>query len=186
MIAGVDEAGRGPLAGPVVAAAVILDNQVRIEGVDDSKKLSPGRREQLEREIKEGALCWSVASATVEEIDDLNILNATMLAMKKAVAALSISPSHVRVDGNRLPPLEIPATAVVGGDGLHQEIAAASILAKQARDRIMINLAREYPQYGFDKHKGYPTRQHREALRTFGVTRHHRRSFSPVMECLEK
>ena len=181
-IAGVDEAGRGPLAGPVVAAAVILDNQVRIEGVDDSKKLSADRRDLLELEIKEKALCWSVASATVEEIDRLNILNATMLAMTKAVASLSIPPSHVRVDGNRLPTFEVPATAVVGGDGIHEEIAAASILAKQARDRIMVDIAREHPEYGFEKHKGYPTRQHREALLAFGITRHHRLSFSPVKE----
>jgi ribonuclease HII len=185
MVAGVDEAGRGPLAGPVVAAAVILDNQVRIEGVDDSKKLSANRRASLEVEIKATAICWSVASATVEEIDRLNILNATMLAMKRAVMALNITPAHVLVDGNRLPQLEIPATAVVGGDGIHQEIAAASILAKQSRDRDMIELAKLFPQYGFEKHKGYPTKNHIEVLRNFGITIHHRRSFSPVSELIE-
>ena len=184
-IAGVDEAGRGPLAGPVVAAAVILDNQVRIAGVTDSKKLSAGRRKALEATIKLTALSWSVAMATVEEIDRLNILNATMLAMKRAIAGLEIIPGHVLVDGNRLPEIELPATAVVGGDAKHVEISAASILAKEARDRDMVAMSEKYPEYGFERHKGYPTRAHINALRDHGITPVHRRSFGPVRQFLD-
>lgn len=185
-IAGVDEAGRGPLAGPVVAAAAVLDPRARIDGLDDSKKLSAPRRAELEIEIKTRALDWAVASASVGEIDEFNILQATLLAMQRAVAALARRPCRARVDGNRLPALACPAEAVVRGDALHAEISAASILAKQERDRRMRALAGEYPQYGFDAHKGYPTRMHLEALRRHGACAHHRRSFAPVREALRR
>lgn len=180
MIAGVDEAGRGPLAGPVVAAAVILDPGAPIAGLDDSKKLSARRRCALETEIKEKARCFAVASASVAEIDAMNILRATLLAMRRAVAGLAVTPCKVLVDGNQLPALPCPAEAVVGGDARHAVISAASILAKQARDRRMLALAGACPQYGFEWHKGYPTRAHVEALNRHGVSIHHRRSYAPV------
>lgn len=184
LIAGVDEAGRGPLAGPVTAAAVILDPAHPITGLDDSKKLSPSRRAILEHEIRANALCFAVASASVAEIDTLNILWASMLAMRRAVAALSIQPELALVDGNRDPELGLSTRTVVGGDSLHPEISAASIMAKEARDRHMIDLAARYPEYGLERHKGYPTRAHIEALARYGVTEHHRRSFAPVRRAL--
>lgn len=185
MIAGVDEAGRGPLAGPVVAAAVILPLDGTIEGLDDSKRLSSERRRQLESVIRERALRWHVSLATVAEIDRLNILQATLLAMRRAVEGLGVSPAMVLVDGNRDPGLGLPTRTVVGGDRLHAEISAASILAKEYRDREMRRLAGDHPEYGFDRHKGYPTRTHLEALRRHGPCAHHRRSFSPVRRFLE-
>lgn len=184
IVAGVDEAGRGPLAGPVVAAAAVLDPNRPIEGLDDSKKLSEARRAKLEIEIKDHALHWAVASASVAEIDALNILQATMLAMQRAVDALSIIPCRALVDGNKLPKLPCPGEAVIGGDALHAEISAASILAKQQRDRQMLVLAAEYPQYGFERHKGYPTAAHLSALRDHGICIHHRRSYAPVKKLI--
>jgi len=183
-VAGVDEAGRGPLAGPVFAAAVILDPESAIADLDDSKRLSSRKRSRLECEIKDRALAWSVAVATVEEIDRLNILQASLLAMKRAVEGLNIRPQLARIDGNKLPELNCPATAVVGGDAIHDEISAASILAKEARDRDMIALGGLFPQYEFERHKGYPTKAHLQALRLHGVTDQHRRSFSPVRNLL--
>ncbi|MBV5308840.1 ribonuclease HII [Chromatium okenii] len=180
LIAGVDEAGRGPLAGPVSAAAVILDPRRPIAGIDDSKKLSPTRRTALEQVIQERALAWAVAWASVEEIDRINILQASLLAMQRAVAALTVPPQRVLVDGNRCPDFGCEAQVVVGGDGSIAAIGAASILAKVARDRLMIALDAEYPGYGFAQHKGYPTRTHLAALQTLGVCPHHRRSFAPV------
>ncbi|MBX2867492.1 MAG: ribonuclease HII [Acidiferrobacterales bacterium] len=180
IIAGVDEAGRGPLAGPVSAAAVVLDPQLSLAGLDDSKKLSETKRIRLEKQIKDTALYWSVAYATVEEIDELNILHASMLAMRRAVSGLGVLPKLARVDGNRDHGLSIETQTVVGGDALHPEISAASILAKQARDRLMVALSRDYPAYGFERHKGYPTKAHVAALQQHGVTIHHRRSFAPV------
>jgi len=164
----------------VVAAAVILDPDRPIDGLDDSKKLSPRKRDVLEIEIREQALNWAVASASVEEIDTINILQATMLAMQRAVAGLAMTPTMVLVDGNKLPALPCPGRAVVGGDAIHAQISAASILAKQERDRRMLVLAGAFPQYGFDRHKGYPTRAHIEALDRYGVSVHHRRSYAPV------
>ena len=184
-IAGVDEAGRGPLAGPVVAAAVILDPRVVIAGLDDSKKLSEKRRSDLEQVIKMTALSWFVARASVSEIDEINILQATMLAMSRAVQGLGCKPDYVRVDGNRYPDIEPAGEAVVRGDSLHPEISAASILAKQERDRELVSLAEQLPQYGFEKHKGYPTADHIAAIRTHGVTEHHRQSFGPVREVIQ-
>ncbi len=186
MIAGVDEAGRGPLAGPVVAAAAVLDPGAPIAGLDDSKKLSPARRAALEREIKAKALHWAVASASVAEIDALNILRATLLAMQRAVAGLGVTPSRALVDGNQLPPLPCPAQAVVRGDALHGVISAASILAKQERDRRMRALAGVFPQYGFERHKGYPTPAHLKALERYGACIHHRRSYAPVKNLVSK
>jgi len=183
-VCGVDEAGRGPLCGPVVAAAVILDPARPIAGLNDSKKLTPKRRERLADEIRERALAWAVAEATVEEIDRLNILHASMLAMARAVAALDVRPDLVRVDGNRCPDVPEPCEAVVGGDALVAEISAASILAKTVRDAAMIELDRAYPQYGFARHKGYPVPDHLAALRTHGVLACHRRSFGPVRDLL--
>ena len=185
LVAGVDEAGRGPLAGPVVAAAVLLDPRRPIAGLADSKTLSAARRAALEAEIKNRARAWAVAAAAVEEIDELNILRATLLAMRRAVTALRPRPQRALVDGNRLPDLPCPAQAIVGGDALHPAISAASILAKQSRDRRMRALARACPQYGFERHKGYPTRAHLEALRRHGASIHHRRSFAPVKRVLE-
>lgn len=184
-IAGVDEAGRGPLAGPVFAAAVILDRKKPIEGLDDSKKLSPRRRAALEILIKERALSWSVAMADVLEIDRMNILMASLLAMKRAVEGLEIQPQFALIDGNKLPDLNCLACTVVGGDSLHGEISAASILAKEARDRDMVKLASVFPQYGFERHKGYPTKAHIQALQIHGVTEQHRRSFAPVRNLLK-
>ncbi len=182
LVCGVDEAGRGPLAGPVVAAAVILDPANPIEGLNDSKKLSARRRERLAIEIRAKALAWSVAEATVEEIDAINILQASMLAMQRAVAALDIPPTSALIDGNRCPVLVCPAEAVVGGDGKVESIAAASILAKTVRDAGMRELHAAYPQYGFDRHMGYPTALHLQALREHGASRVHRRSFAPVAQ----
>ncbi|MCH8178612.1 MAG: ribonuclease HII [Proteobacteria bacterium] len=184
LLAGVDEAGRGPLAGPVVAAAVILDELQPIAGLADSKKLSARQREALFDEIRAKALCCSIALATVEEIDQLNILHATMLAMRRAVEGLRLKPALVQVDGNRVPPLSVPAQAIVKGDAKVQAISAASILAKVHRDRLCDALHQAHPQYGFDGHKGYPTADHIAALRQHGVTPHHRRSFGPVKVAL--
>jgi ribonuclease HII len=184
LLAGVDEAGRGPLAGPVVAAAVILDDLAPIRGLADSKALSPGRRESLHDEIRAKALCVSVAEASVEEIDQLNILHATMLAMRRAVEGLRLVPHHVQVDGNRLPVLKVPAEAIVKGDALVPAISAASIIAKVTRDRLCDALHQQYPHYGFDGHKGYPTPEHLNALRRHGACPAHRRSYAPVRESL--
>jgi len=184
LIAGVDEAGRGPLAGPVVAAAVILDELKPIKGLDDSKKLSPATRERLFDEIRAKALCCAIAEASVEEIDTLNILQATMLAMRRAVEGLRLKPGKVLVDGNRLPVLRIAAEAIIQGDTKVQAISAASILAKVHRDRLCLLLHEQHPHYGFDEHKGYPTPEHLAALRAHGACSHHRRSFAPVREVL--
>ena len=183
-IAGVDEVGRGPLAGPVVTAAVILPEHFDLPGLSDSKKISAKRRENLAPAIKEQAICWALGEASIQEIDQMNILHATMLAMQRAVAALTISPDRVLVDGNRSPDFGIPSRAIVGGDGLEACISAASIIAKVARDHLMQDLAAQYPQYGFERNSGYPTQQHRDALREFGVTPVHRRSFAPVKALL--
>ena len=184
LMAGVDEAGRGPLAGPVVAAAVILDELNPIKGLADSKKLTALRREALYDEIRAKALCCSIALATAEEIDSLNILQATMLAMKRAVEGLRLKPHKVLVDGNRLPTLVILAEAIVKGDALVPSISAASILAKVYRDRWCAQFHLEYPQYGFADHKGYGTAAHLAALRLHGACPQHRRSFAPVAEVL--
>ena len=182
LVAGVDEAGRGPLAGPVVAAAVILDDMRPIKGLADSKKLSPKRREALYDEIRARALCCSIAEASVEEIDRLNILHATMLAMRRAVQGLRLKPTKVLVDGNRIPPLDVLAEAIVKGDAKVPAISAASILAKVTRDRMLTDLHARHPEYGFDQHKGYGTAQHLEALRRLGPLPEHRRSFAPVAQ----
>lgn len=182
LLAGVDEAGRGPLAGPVVAAAVILDDLHPIAGLADSKKLSAARREALFDEIRAKALCCSIAEASVAEIDRLNILQATLLAMQRAVAGLRLRPSLVQVDGNRLPLLGIRAEAIVKGDAKVAAISAASILAKVTRDRGLQALHAQYPQYGFDRHKGYGTAAHLAALHTHGPCEAHRRSFAPVAQ----
>jgi ribonuclease HII len=180
LVAGVDEAGRGPLAGPVVAAAVILDELLPIRGLADSKTLSPARRERLHDEIRAKALCCSVGLATVEEIDRLNILHATMLAMRRAVAGLRIPPHRVVVDGNRVPALPMPAAAVVKGDALVAAVSAASILAKVHRDRLCLELHERFPAWGFAEHKGYPTPEHLAALARHGACPAHRRSYAPV------
>ena len=185
LVAGVDEAGRGPLAGSVVAAAVILDSSAPIIGLTDSKKLSAARRAALEPEIMQKAIAWAVAEASHGEIDDINILQASLLAMKRAVLGLRLKPDQVLVDGNRLPPLEgYSMIAIVKGDLSEPCISAASILAKEYRDRQMLDLDQLYPEYGFAQHKGYPTALHRERLRQYGVTPVHRRSFAPVRELL--
>ncbi len=186
LIAGVDEVGRGPLVGAVVTAAVILDPNQPIEGLADSKKLSEKRRLALAEEIKAKALCWSLGRAEPDEIDQLNILHATMLAMQRAVAGLRIQPDFVLVDGNRIPTLPMPAQAVVKGDSLVAEISAASILAKVARDQEMDELDKQFPEYGFAQHKGYPTKLHFEKLESLGVTPYHRKSFAPVAQRLAK
>jgi ribonuclease HII len=180
LMAGVDEAGRGPLAGPVVAAAVILDDTKRIRGLADSKMLTPLQRDRLYDQIREKALCCSVAQASVDEIDTLNILWATMLAMKRAVEGLRLKPVKVLVDGNRLPTIDVLAEAVIGGDAKIKAISAASILAKVHRDRLCQTLHDEFPHYGFASHKGYATPEHLEALRVHGACRHHRKFFNPV------
>ncbi|AFH94843.1 ribonuclease HII [Providencia stuartii] len=185
LIAGVDEVGRGPLVGAVVTAAVILDPKNPIIGLTDSKKLTEKKREKLFVEIQEKALCWCIGRAEPEEIDEINILHATMLAMQRAVAGLSITPDFVLVDGNRCPTLSMPSQAVIKGDSLVQEISAASILAKVVRDREMVELDKAYPEYGFAKHKGYPTAYHLEKLAQFGATKFHRKSFAPVRRALE-
>lgn len=184
LLAGVDEAGRGPLAGPVVAAAVILDDLQPIVGLNDSKKLSARRRDALFDEIRAKALCFCVAQASVEEIDRLNILQATMLAMQRAVQGLRLRPHLVQIDGNRLPHLDVPAEAIVQGDALVPAISAASILAKVTRDRWCEAFALGYPNYGFAAHKGYGTAAHLEALSRYGATEQHRRSFAPVARVL--
>lgn len=184
LLAGVDEAGRGPLAGPVVAAAVILDDEQPIKGLADSKKLTARARERLYDEIRAKALCCCIAEASVEEIDDINILQATMLAMRRAVEGLRLKPAMVQVDGNRIPVLSVPAQAIVKGDSLVQAISAASILAKVHRDRLCAQLHEAYPQYGFDGHKGYPTAEHVAAIQLHGVTPAHRRTFGPVKAVL--
>lgn len=184
LIAGVDEVGRGPLVGDVVTAAVILDPSHPIEGLKDSKKLSASKREFLSEQIQNYALAWALGRATVQEIDELNILHATMLAMQRAVDALSIVPDKVLVDGNRCPKWSYESEAIVKGDSLYPQIAAASIIAKVARDKDMLNLHNQHPEYGFDKHKGYPTAQHLSALVQHGALSSHRRSFKPVRDVL--
>ena len=180
LVCGIDEAGRGPLAGTVVAAAVILDPLRPIAGLNDSKKLSEKKRDALAVLIRERAVAWFVASASVEEIDRLNILHATMLAMQRAVAGLAVRPLSALVDGNRCPKLDIPCEAIVKGDGKIASIAAASILAKTVRDAEMLGLHEQYPMYGFDRHMGYPTAAHFKALEEHGASPVHRRSFGPV------
>ncbi|MDA3131749.1 MULTISPECIES: ribonuclease HII [Enterobacteriaceae] len=184
LVAGVDEVGRGPLVGAVVTAAVILDPSRPILGLADSKKLSEKRRLALFDEITEKALCWSLGRAEPHEIDELNILHATMLAMQRAVAGLSVTPEYVLIDGNRCPQLPMPSMAVVKGDSRVAEISAASILAKVTRDAEMAALDISFPQYGFAQHKGYPTAFHLERLAEHGATEHHRRSFAPVRRAL--
>ena len=186
LVAGVDEAGRGPLAGPVVAAAVILDSRARIRGLADSKVLTPLRRDRLYDEIRDKALALAIAEASVEEIDRLNILQATLLAMRRAVEGLRLVPQHVLVDGNRLPVLRMPATAIVRGDATVPAISAASILAKVHRDRQCEALHAQWPAYGFATHKGYPTAAHLQALREHGACPAHRRSFGPVRAALDR
>lgn len=186
LIAGVDEVGRGPLIGDVVTAAVILDPANPIVGLTDSKKLSEKKRIALAAEIKAKALYWHIGRATPEEIDTLNILHATMLAMKRAVEGLAVTPGFVRVDGNRLPDWPYAAEAVVKGDSLHAEISAASIIAKVERDNDMLALDELHPEYGFAGHKGYPTKAHFEALATHGVIDGYRKSFKPVKALLQE
>mgnify|MGYP000706821793 CR=1 FL=1 len=185
VICGVDEAGRGPLCGPVVAAAVVLDPEYPIPGLTDSKKLSARRREALAERIRASALAWAVAEASVEEIDRLNILHATLLAMQRAVEALWLPPDLARIDGNRCPALGCAAEAVVKGDATVAEISAASILAKTTRDAWMDEIDRSHPEYGFARHKGYPTPAHLQALRAHGALPIHRRSFGPVRDILQ-
>ena len=183
-VAGVDEAGRGPLAGPVIAAAVILDPRCAIDGLKDSKQLSPARRESLYLEITRKATAWAVGRAGVEEIDSLNILQASLLAMRRAVLKLNPPPHHVLVDGNRCPCLDCTVEAVVRGDSTITMISAASIIAKVTRDREMVELDRRYPGYGLARHKGYPSREHLLALQRLGITPLHRRSYAPVRRLL--
>jgi ribonuclease HII len=185
LTAGVDEAGRGPLAGPVVAAAVVLDDKLPIKGLADSKTLTAARREQLYDEIRAKALCFSIAQASVEEIDQLNILQATLLAMQRAVAGLRLKPARVLVDGNRLPMLDVFAEAIVKGDSKVPAISAASILAKVHRDHWCAEVDAAFPNYGFAIHKGYGTKFHMDALRQFGPCEHHRKTFQPVREALQ-
>jgi len=186
LMAGVDEVGRGPLAGPVVAAAVILDERRTIRGLNDSKLLQPEERERLDVEIRKRAVCCSVAEASVEEIDRINILRAALLAMRRAVEGLREQPSIVLVDGNQRPDLTMPVRTVVGGDAKVRAISAASIIAKVYRDRLLVALHAEHPQYGFDGHKGYSTPAHLAALREHGACVHHRRSFAPVREVMDR
>lgn len=176
-VCGVDEAGRGPLAGPVCAAAVILPEGVIIDGVNDSKKLSEKKRESLFDVIREQTLAYSIAYATVDEIEEINILNATMLAMRRAIDGLNVKADYAMIDGNRLPQLDIDAECIVKGDAKSMSIACASILAKVSRDRLLYKYAEEYPMYGFDKHKGYGTAAHREAILKYGPCPYHRKSF---------
>lgn len=183
--AGVDEVGRGPLAGPVIAAAVILDPARPIAGLTDSKKLSARQREHLSALIWENAVAVSVAEATVAEIDELNILQASLLAMRRAVLTLAVTPGRVQVDGNRCPVVPYPCEAIVRGDSLIPAISAASIVAKVARDRLMVELAERYPGYGFEQHSGYPTQQHLLALDRLGVSNVHRKTFGPVKSLLK-
>ncbi len=183
-MAGVDEAGRGPLAGPVVAAAVILDPENPVEGLADSKKLSAKKRAVLELSIKEKSICWALGRAEIDEIEELNILHASMLAMKRAVESLDIIPEMVLIDGNRCPDIKMKSHAIIKGDQRVEAISAASILAKESRDREMIQLDEEFPGYGFSVHKGYPTRAHIQALEDIGVSSVHRRSYGPVKRIL--
>ena len=183
--AGVDEAGRGALAGPVVSAAVVLGPETKIEGLTDSKKLNRATRERLATEIKKRCVCWSIGSSSVEEIDQLNILQSTMLSMKRAIESLSIRPSKVLIDGNRIPLINIPAQAIVKGDLHVAEISAASVLAKVARDTIMFEYAAKFPEYGFERHVGYGTALHLESLSNYGVTPLHRTTFSPVRKAMD-
>jgi ribonuclease HII len=185
-MAGVDEVGRGPLAGPVVAAAVILEEGRMIRGLNDSKLLTAEERERLDRVIRKRAICFSVASASVAEIDTLNILRAALLAMRRAVEGLALQPQIVLVDGNQRPELAMPVRTVVGGDAKVRSISAASIIAKVHRDRLCLQLHDEHPQYGFDSHKGYSTPEHLSALREHGACPHHRRSFAPVRSVLDR
>lgn len=186
LICGADEAGRGPIAGPVFAAAVILDPDYPIDGLRDSKKLSESRRDELALEIKKKAKAWSIAQCSVAEIDELNILWASMLAMKRAIETLSVLPELALVDGNRCPKdLSVRAEAIVKGDDKVPAISAASILAKTARDAVMMELHRQYPAYGFDRHKGYPTAFHLAQLKKYGVSPVHRRTYAPVRKILE-
>jgi ribonuclease HII len=186
VICGVDEAGRGPLAGPVFAAAVILDPAKPIAGLRDSKKLSPIRRDELALIIQRDALAWSVAQCSAAEIDALNILQATMLAMRRAIEGLSVTPTLALIDGNRCPVTAIRTEAIVKGDDKVIEISAASILAKTARDALLLEMHARYPQYAFDQHKGYPTALHLARLKEYGVTPEHRRSYAPVRELLNE
>ena len=186
LMAGVDEGGRGPLAGPVVAAAVILDERRTIRGLNDSKLLPAAERERLDIEIRRKAVCCSVAEASVEEIDSINILRAALLAMRRAVEGLREQPCIVLVDGNQRPDLAMPVRTIVGGDAKVRAISAASIIAKVYRDRLLTALHGEHPQYGFDGHKGYSTPEHLAALREHGACRHHRRSFAPVREVIDR
>lgn len=186
LICGVDEAGRGPLAGPVFAAAVILDPSKPITGLRDSKKLSPTRRDQLALIIQRDALAWSIAQCSAAEIDELNILQATMLAMRRAIEGLSMTPTLALIDGNRCPVTAIRTEAIIKGDDKVLEISAASILAKTARDALLLEMHTRYPQYGFDQHKGYPTTLHLERLKQHGITPEHRRSFAPVRQLLSE
>lgn len=183
---GVDEAGRGPLAGPVVAAAVVLAGDAAPAGVTDSKRLAPAQRRRLEEEIRSTCLDWALGWATVAEIERLNILHATLLAMRRAVLSLRILPDEALVDGSHCPDLPCRVRSIVGGDATVQAISAASILAKEARDRYMVEQGRIWPGYGFERHKGYPTREHREALLRLGPTPIHRSGFAPVREALER
>ena len=185
LFCGADEAGRGPIAGPVFAAAVILDPDHPIAGLKDSKKLSEHRRDELAREIKQYARAWAIAECSIEEIDELNILHASMLAMKRAIESLAIRPELALIDGNRCPKLAIAAKAIVKGDDKVPAISAASILAKTARDAVMLDLHRQYPEYGFDRHKGYPTAYHLEQLSIHGVSPVHRKTYAPVRKILE-
>ena len=182
-IAGVDEAGRGPLAGPVTVAAVILKNPVK--GLNDSKKLSEKKRFELEPLIIKNALCYAVVHVSVETIEEINILQASLLGMQQAVAALDVVPDEVLVDGNKCPEFSQPAQAIIGGDGKIAEISAASILAKNARDRLMVEMAKEFPHYGFEKHKGYGTKYHLEQLTIHGPCKHHRKSYAPIAKLMQ-
>jgi len=184
LICGVDEAGRGPLAGPVFAACVVLNSTYKIEGLSDSKKLSEKKRNALTHIIKKRSIAWAVASASVEEIDKFNILQASLLAMKRAVESLPFPPNKVLVDGIHSPQLNFPVQTIIKGDSLVPEISAASILAKTARDAEMLSLHKLFPNYGFDQHKGYPTKKHIAALQMYGISTAHRRSFSPVRKLI--
>lgn len=184
IIAGVDEVGRGPLAGPVVTAAVVLPKLFDLPGLTDSKKLTAKKREVLSVAIKTQAVAWSMGEASVAEIDELNILHATMLAMQRAVAGLDLPLDKILVDGNRAPEFGVPAEPIIGGDGLEACISAASIIAKVERDHLMKAYAESFPEYGFERNSGYPTKQHRDALLVYGATPIHRRSFAPVKRAL--
>ena len=184
IIAGVDEAGRGPLAGPVVSAAVILDPNYKLVGLNDSKKLSVIKRKTLSDEIKTHSKAWSIGIATVEEIDDLNILGATLLSMKRAIKDLSGVPEKVIVDGQFTPEIDVPCEAIIQGDATEESIMAASIIAKVERDMIMVELDKKYPHYGFSKHKGYPTKLHLQTLKEFGPCNDHRQTFKPIKKYL--